>query len=81
MTNASALFTCYPNPAYDFITIHAVKTGKHLLKLTSLTGQVVHQQYFLGRKVQVDLSSYKTGVYFISVNSQGSIMTRKIIKL
>ena len=79
--SVSAQFLCYPNPTYDLITIHAVKTGNHVLKLTSLTGQVVHQQHFSGNRVQVDLSSYEKGVYFITINSYGSTMTRKIIKL
>ncbi len=73
--------TCFPNPAHDIITVQTNKTGGHSLKLTSLTGQVVHQQDFWGKTLQVNLSSYQKGIYFITVKTEGIIETRRIIKL
>jgi hypothetical protein len=73
--------TCFPNPAFDLITIQTKESGVHSMKLSSLTGQVIHRQEFTGKSLQVDLSSYQKGVYFITVETGGIMVIRRIIKL
>ena len=72
---------CYPNPAHSMITVQTREAGNHEMKLYSLTGQVIHQQKFTGKMLQVDLSTYPKGIYFITVETAGISETRRIIKL
>ena len=72
---------CYPNPAYDMITVHTNATGIYSMVITSVTGQIMQSKYLTGASHQVDLSSCQKGVYFITVRSKGFVTTKRIIKL
>jgi hypothetical protein len=75
------LLTCFPNPASDKITIYTRGSGGHSMRISSLTGQVIYQQGFRGTSLNVDLSSFQKGVYFIIVETGGLTATKRIIKL
>lgn len=75
------LLTCFPNPAIDIITIQTKEPGIHSMRISSLTGQIVHNQDFTGKSLQVDLSSYQKGMYFITVETGDMMASRRIIKL
>jgi len=75
------LMTCFPNPAFEIITIQTRKSGIHSMRISSLTGQVIHRQDFTGKTLKVDLSSYQKGIYFITVSDRDFDATQRIIKL
>jgi len=71
----------YPNPAYDFITIHTAHPGNITVKITSPGGQLISSKEMDGTTLQLDLSSFRKGVYFITIRSKDFLTTRKIVKL
>ena len=73
--------TCFPNPTHDMITVQTRETGAYSMELLSLTGQVIHRENFTGKSLRIDLSSYKKGVYFITVKDKNREATRRMIKL
>ncbi len=75
------LLTCFPNPTHDMITVQTNETGAYLMKLCTLTGQVIQRQNFTGNALTIDISSYPKGIYFISLKKEGFAVTRRIIKL
>jgi len=75
------LLTCFPNPAFEIITLQTRESGIHSMRISSLTGQVLHRQDYTGKSLQVDLSSYQKGIYFITVSDRDFEVTQRIIKL
>jgi hypothetical protein len=71
----------YPNPAYDFITIRKAYPEHMSVEITSSTGQLISSKEMDGTTLQLDLSSFEKGVYFITVRSKDFLTTLKIVKL
>ena len=73
--------TCFPNPTHGIINIQTQETGVHSIKLSSLTGRIVYNQDFTGNAMRIDLSSFPRGIYFITVETESIVETRRVIKL
>ena len=43
-------------------------------------GKVVYQTISNGNRLELDISSFNAGVYFVSINENGALITQKIIK-
>jgi hypothetical protein len=71
----------YPNPANDRLTIETNKSGLHTIEITSLKGQLIYNSEIEGPILQLELSSFPKGVYFITVKFRDYVRTNKIIKL
>jgi len=73
-------FHFFPNPTKGALSI-AFNNESQASQITirSFTGQVVTEIYPKNNNVNIDLSSHPTGIYFISVQSQNSISTKKVI--
>jgi hypothetical protein len=73
--------TCFPNPTHDMITVQTKESGRYSMEIYSITGQIIHRQDFTGKTQQVDLTAYQKGIYFITVEAEAGVTTRRIIKL
>jgi N-acetylneuraminic acid mutarotase len=73
-------FSIYPNPTKDRLTIETDNHGPHTIEITSLNGQLILSVEMEGTTQQLDLSSFQSGVYFITIRSKDFVTTRKIIK-
>jgi hypothetical protein len=71
----------YPNPLNDQFTIETGLTVQYTIEVCSLNGQLIYKTRTDGPSRQLDLSSFQKGIYFITIRSQNSVTTRKIIKL
>ena len=71
----------YPNPALTQITIETIKADLYNIEITSLNGQQLLNVEMEGITQQIDISSFQSGVYFITIRSKDFVTTRKIIKL
>lgn len=71
----------YPNPVTDllFIDVSESVITEFEVVITDLQGSVVFNHS--GNIHELDLSSLQKGMYFISIKSQESVTTKKIIKL
>lgn len=74
-------FKIYPNPVHDILKINVPVSGPYLVKISTLTGQIVIRDEVNGSRSQVDLSSLEKGIYSITIRSKRIISTRKMIKL
>ena len=70
----------YPNPTNDMVTIQTNDPGQYSIEITSLNGQLIHSFISNRASQQVNLSPYPKGVYFITVRSDKTNITEKIIK-
>jgi hypothetical protein len=71
----------YPNPTNGPLTIESLRSGHHSIELNSLNGQLLLIEEREGTSLQLDLSTFQKGIYFITVRSKDFVTTRKIIKL
>lgn len=78
--NLSNLFV-YPNPTTGGITIDLEETKSNIsLRLTNTVGQVVLTQHYKSTNhINFDLN-FPKGIYFLQLESDGEVITKKIIK-
>ncbi|MFB9052656.1 DNRLRE domain-containing protein [Formosa undariae] len=68
----------FPNPvAHAFVITNSVGAD---LKLYDVVGKLVLQKQIENENQSVDVSSLNGGIYFVRVNNNGRISTKKIIK-
>jgi hypothetical protein len=71
----------FPNPSNGFIIVTlSGKISAAQIKVTDISGMVVLEKEIKGRKTKIDLSEYNPGVYTITVISEETVFTGKIIK-
>lgn len=68
----------YPNPAVDFLTIE-LKKEIDLLRILSVDGQEVYAQTQPQLNNQIDISSFRTGLYLIQMMTGGRSYTKTVI--
>jgi len=71
----------FPNPVYKLLSIETENPDHYSIEITSLNGQLLHHTAMEGTSHQIDLTSFQSGVYFITIRSEDFVTTRKIIKL
>lgn len=68
-----------PNPASDVLSIKVPGVEKGTLKVIDVLGNVIMVETFNGSKT-INTSSFKNGVYFISIAGDGfATVTRKVV--
>ncbi|MEA2043394.1 MAG: T9SS type A sorting domain-containing protein, partial [Bacteroidota bacterium] len=81
-------FICYPNPTTGIFTIKNLKASERPLsvEITNINGQIIKQYSINTIQLEVDLSNFPKGVYFIKIiytkqsETINQIFTNKIIK-
>tara|TARA_R110002020_G_scaffold454448_1_gene670015 strand:- start:161293 stop:162327 length:1035 start_codon:yes stop_codon:yes gene_type:complete len=68
-------FSLYPNPAHHFVEINTTAQPERII-IYDVTGKVLDTYKY---QTSLDLSSYKTGLYFISLQSQQKSKTVKLL--
>jgi acetyl-CoA carboxylase carboxyl transferase subunit beta len=75
--------TIYPNPANDKITIslNTQLTNQHInqITITDLSGKIVSQLNNELTEVEIDVSNYASGIYFVKVNINDEQSIQKLI--
>jgi hypothetical protein len=75
-------FMVYPNPSFGEIVIKSETGGEVCLNIFSMTGQLLFTKKYDQHDAihdRIDLTEFPTGVYAISLISNGAILTKKII--
>jgi len=70
----------YPNPSHKIVSIETDLIGQLSIEITSLNGELLLRERVKGSTHKVDLSSFREGVYFITIRSKDFVTSRKIIK-
>lgn len=70
----------YPNPTDGHMNITTDSPGYYTLQIKALNGQELLSTNFQGSLQAIDLSSFKAGVYIITICSEDLLITRKIVR-
>jgi len=72
------LFSLYPNPSSDLITIELTElTPDSKIKIIDMNGKVMHEQAVKAREISIDLNHLHKGVYLVFVMSEGNLIERE----
>ena len=78
--STKALFTAYPNPVKDKLTLStAVTSAKLTAEVYTTMGQKIFSST-LNEMAQIDFSDYAAGVYIVKVTDGDNVTTRRIVK-
>ena len=69
----------YPNPTSNSVNIEA--NNMTSIRVSDIMGQVLMERYERTDAIQIDLSGFANGQYFIQVNTDNGVATRKIVKM
>lgn len=67
----------YPNPSNG--TVNIEKAGNAIVSIRSVDGKLVYRNE-INEKLLLDISSFASGVYLLSVQNSESIQTRRLIR-
>lgn len=74
-------YKIYPNPVNEKLTIEQESSGKGVvLKLFNIDSQLLITKEMCDLKTELDLSSYRSGMYYMIIKNDNEIVVRKIIK-
>jgi hypothetical protein len=76
-TNKVSEISVYPNPVTDVINVRT--SGEGMVMVTDMTGKNVSMSR-ISENAAINASNFAPGIYMISVISNGSKVTKKIIK-
>ena len=77
--NAQQTVNIYPNPVSDKLVIEANEAFSHV-EVYNLTGAMMLGQECNSEKVEIEVSSLQSGIYFIKMMTDSAIETRRFIK-
>ena len=71
----------YPNPTKGVFNFDEIENIEEI-KIVDICGKIVYNNRYYNqlKKNSIDISHFKTGIYFIKINSREGIFTAKIVK-
>ncbi|MCD4793548.1 MAG: T9SS type A sorting domain-containing protein [Bacteroidales bacterium] len=77
--------TIYPNPSDGIYTVNLNTQNSNLktkITITDLTGEIVYSENYIdNNEITINISTEKSGIYFLKFISDNKIIIKKIIKL
>lgn len=77
-----SLFSVYPNPSQSIFNINIKHVASFNLNVTDITGKTVIQTSKIknqNNSYKLDMSGYASGIYFLNIDSEIGVATKKII--
>jgi len=79
--NSSSRLKVYPNPSTSTLTIESPTDIIHSLKLMDLSGQILwDQKPNNSNSVQINITDYADGLYYLQVRTENEFYTHRILK-
>ena len=79
MTNNDSKVNYFPNPVIDILNVQS-SSEINYLKITNILGQAIFQNSFNSKFTQINTSDFPSGIYIVTLESEGKKETFKIIK-
>ena len=76
----NGLLLAYPNPTHDNLTILLPTTNKLMVHILDANGQIVHGSSVSTGRLDLNISTWASGVYIISVSDGVNINSLKFVK-
>jgi hypothetical protein len=80
VTNSNKEFKIYPNPSNDGYVYIDNLENVHQIKVLNAKGQVLNQYTSISsNSLKINLSEFKSGLYYIVINTSNRVVTEKIL--
>lgn len=76
--NLAVDFNVYPNPTHGNITINLSNASNALIDIIDINGKVLKTKQVNNTTNTFNLSDFENGIYFVKVNTNNKIITKKI---
>ena len=73
-------YSVSPNPANEIITVSTEKEVNGKIWISNLKGQEFLNQNISGNMVELDINELPSGVYFVNIENEGVVSSKKIVK-
>ncbi len=70
----------YPNPVLDKLTLQTEIECEYKLEIYDLTGKLIFSNKYNAQNINIDLSSFESGMYIVSISTDNERITKKIMK-
>ena len=74
-------FIIFPNPANHEFTIRTKLFENNVIEISTITGRIIYSSRIESTEHKIDLTPFKSGVYFIRLKTSEFTCTKKLIKL
>ena len=74
------LFTVYPNPVINSANIQLLQNNSAKITVTNMTGNCLFASETISGTYKLDMSDWATGLYFLTIETDGTIRTKTLIK-
>ncbi|MFK8039393.1 MAG: T9SS type A sorting domain-containing protein [Crocinitomicaceae bacterium] len=71
----------YPNPITDIMTFVLPEFGNGQLEILNLHGKIVLPSITISSEQTIDIKNLESGIYFVRLTLNGSIIVKRIVKL
>ena len=79
--NTDVSINIYPNPAKDLVKLSVVSGQQSTVRIYNVLGMMVDEIEMNSNEIEINVSSYKPGIYFINVEtSNGNIIKKMIVE-
>lgn len=72
--------TVFPNPFNNRITVSINNSIDNKVEVLSLLGEVIFKTNTSQETLEVDLNSFKSGVYMVRVTNENGVVTKEVLK-
>ena len=72
-------FTVYPNPAKDIVRLSTDNSQWTTVRIYNVLGMMIEEIEINSNEIEINVSDYKTGIYFINVSNEELNVTKKIV--
>jgi uncharacterized repeat protein (TIGR01451 family) len=79
-TPSSSLFSIYPNPANNILTVNITEKGRAEVRVFNLLGDVVYLARVETGESNLNISGFASGIYFIEVSVGNKISRLRFVK-
>ena len=72
-------FEIYPNPARDFVKLSSISRQSSVVRIYNTLGMLVDEFEMNSGEIEINVSDYKSGVYFVEVSTENGSVIKKFI--
>ncbi|MBR6775879.1 MAG: T9SS type A sorting domain-containing protein [Bacteroidales bacterium] len=73
-------FDVYPNPANDFVRLSSAAIRISVVEVYNVVGMLIDEIEVDANEVEINVSDYNPGVYFITVNTEKGNIVKRFVK-
>jgi hypothetical protein len=73
-------YEIYPNPVKDMLFVNLESNFDNTIEIISTDGRIIYKNYQSGNQtLNIDVSSFKSGLYIVRMQSENGVNVKKII--